>query len=65
MVASIVESDGGADVAAPEGWTVIRDDSIEGALRQTIYLKVAGPAEPPSYTWTLSNRQQVAGGLST
>jgi hypothetical protein len=65
MVGSIVTSDGTAAVTAPEGWSVLRNDAVPGVLRQTIYTKVAGPSEPPSYTWTLSKTSQVAGGLST
>jgi hypothetical protein len=65
MLASIVSSSDGTGFAAPEGWTVVRDDIVPGALRQTIYRKVAGPAEPDSYTWTLPWRGRVAGGLTT
>jgi hypothetical protein len=65
MVASIVTSDGGAAVTAPDGWATVRHDVLPGAIRQTIYTKVAGVSEPGSYTWTLSGRGQVAGGVST
>jgi len=65
MVASIVTSDGSAAVTAPGGWSTVRDDALPGALRQTIYTKVAEGMEPGSYTWTLSGRAQVAGGVST
>jgi hypothetical protein len=65
MVASIVTSDGGAAVTAPDGWATVRDDVLPGAIRQTIYTKVAEASEPGSYTWTLSGRSQVAGGVST
>jgi len=65
MVASIVTSDGSAAVTAPDGWSTVRNDALPGALRQTIYTKVAEDTEPGSYTWTLSGRAQVAGGVST
>jgi hypothetical protein len=65
MVASIVSSDDDPVAAAPEGWTPVRSDLIPDTLRQTIFVKVAGDAEPPSYTWTLSERQQLAGGITT
>jgi hypothetical protein len=64
LVASVVTSDGTAAVTAPDGWNVLRNDAISGVLRQTIYTKVAGSSEPPSYTWTLSKTSQVAGGVS-
>jgi hypothetical protein len=65
MVASVVTSDGTASITRPDGWTVLRNDAVPGVLRQTLYTKVAGAAEPPSYTWTLSGQAQIAGGLST
>ena len=65
MAASVVTSDGTAAVTAPDGWNVLRSDAVPGMLRQTIYTKVAGPSEPPSYTWGLSKTSQVAGGVTT
>ncbi|MGH9009904.1 MAG: metallophosphoesterase [Acidimicrobiia bacterium] len=65
MVASVVTSGDTSAVTAPDGWGVLRDDAVPGALRQMIYTKVAGSSEPPSYTWTLSRQAQVAGGVST
>jgi hypothetical protein len=44
---------------------VVREEAIGGALRQAVYVKVAGALEPPSYTCTLSAAQQVAGGITT
>jgi hypothetical protein len=64
MVASVVASADGPGFTAPAGWTVVRDDAVPGALRQTIYLKVAGPDEPASYTWNLPWPGRVAGGLT-
>jgi hypothetical protein len=64
MVASVVSSAGGAGLTAPDGWSVVRDDAIPGTLRQTVYLKVAGAAEPESYTWRLGSRDRLAGGLT-
>src|SRR6185503_16620116 len=65
LLASIVTSDDGPFVTAPAGWTVVRNDAIPGRLRQTLYTRVAGPSEPGAYTWTLSGRAQVAGGLTS
>jgi calcineurin-like phosphoesterase family protein len=64
MVASVVGSQNAGRFTAPPGWAVVRDDSVKSRLRQTIYLKIAGPEEPESYTWLLPKRQQVAGGLT-
>ena len=65
MVASVVSGSDGKGFTAPEGWAVVRNDTVRRKLRQTIYLKVAGPDEPDSYTWRLSWRGRVAGGLTT
>jgi hypothetical protein len=65
MVASIVSNDDGPAFSAPAGWSIVREDSIPDTLRQTIYVKVAGPSEPASYTWTLSQYRRVAGGITT
>src|SRR5205085_7696059 len=64
MVASIVTSDDAPAVAGPDGWAIVRNDVFPGALRQTIYTRVAEFDEPPAYTWTLSGRAQAAGGLT-
>ena len=65
MLAAIVSNDDEPRFSAPVGWAVVRDDSIPDRLRQSVYVKVAGPAEPSSYTWKLSEWRRVAGGVTT
>ena len=65
LLASIVTSDDAPLVTGPDGWTAVRNDAIPGRLRQTLYTRIAGPSEPGDYTWTLSGRAQVAGGLTS
>ncbi|HYH52054.1 MAG TPA: metallophosphoesterase, partial [Acidimicrobiia bacterium] len=65
MLASVVTSDDDPITTAPDGWAKVRSDVVPGTLRQTIYAKVAQEAEPPSYTWTLDEREQLAGGITT
>jgi hypothetical protein len=65
MVASIVSNDDQPGFAAPAGWEVVRDDTIAGTLRQTVYVKVAGLSEPPSYTWNLGAWRRIAGGITS
>ena len=71
MLASIVMS-GAATITPPSGWAVVRDpgsnaalDTTSGTLRHAVYFKVAGSAEPSSYTWSLSASRNVAGGLAS
>jgi hypothetical protein len=63
MVASVVAGDSGP-LAAPPGWSLVSDDAIPGTLRQAVYLKVAGSAEPPDYTWTAASPAMLAGGIT-
>lgn len=65
MLASIVISDDDPAFTAPAGWTLVRQDTIKDILRQAVYVKVAGPAEPASYTWTVSSARRMAGGITT
>jgi hypothetical protein len=65
MVASLVMSDDDPGFNAPSGWTVVRDDSIKDTLRQTVYMKVAGSSEPPSYSWGVPPGRRMAGGITT
>jgi hypothetical protein len=65
MVASVVSNDDDPAFSAPSGWTLVRDDVAGNALRQAVYVKVAGEAEPSSYTWRLSSSRRVTGGITT
>jgi hypothetical protein len=67
MVASIVVNDSAPGLAPPpSGWSLVRTDSVSGALRQSVYVKVAGGSEPVSYTWALtSDWRRLAGGIVT
>jgi hypothetical protein len=65
MVASIASNDDDPGFSAPAGWTLVSNESIVDRVRQAVYVKVAGVAEPGSYTWTLSEFRRVAGGITT
>lgn len=64
MVASIVVNDDSDSVTAPDGWQLVRSDAIPGAVRQAVYVKVAGEQEPARYTWTLPTARRIAGGIT-
>ncbi|MCA1844502.1 MAG: hypothetical protein LC792_15190 [Actinobacteria bacterium] len=65
MVAQIVSNDDNPGFTAPAGWNLVSDRSILDAVRQAVYVKVAGASEPSSYTWTLTDYRRVAGGITT
>jgi hypothetical protein len=48
MVAQIVSNDDNPGITAPAGWTLVSDRSILDAVRQAVYVKVAGASEPPT-----------------
>ena len=51
-------------ISAPSGWTAVRQDVADKAVRQSVYVKVAGSSEPSSYTWILDGSRRVAGGIT-
>jgi hypothetical protein len=65
MVASIVSNDDEPGFTAPAGWTVLRQHTIKDTLRQAVYVKVAGTAEPASYAWKVSSSRRLAGGITS
>ena len=65
MVAAIVSDQANPAFGPPAGWSVVEDDAIPGTLRQTVYVRVAGPAEPGAYTWTVAGLRRVTGGITT
>ena len=65
MLASVATNDDSPAVTAPAGWTTVRTDALFDRLRQTVYAKVAGPSEPWSYTWSLSDYRRLAGGITS
>jgi hypothetical protein len=54
---------GNPTITPPAGWTLVRQDVNGNTHRQSIFVKVAGGAEPASYTFTLSAAQSAAGGI--
>ncbi|HVW35492.1 MAG TPA: metallophosphoesterase [Acidimicrobiia bacterium] len=64
LLASIASDQTTPAFGAPAGWTVVQDSTVKGRLRQTVYEKVAGDAEPASYTWTTRGKHHIAGGIT-
>ncbi|MFP5346714.1 MAG: hypothetical protein ACLGIA_06785 [Actinomycetes bacterium] len=50
-------------VTAPSGWTLVRNDVNGTAIRQAVYVRVAGASEPTSYTWGLSQSKAAVGQI--
>lgn len=66
LLAQIVVFDPNAsDVpTAPSGWTLIRRDFVSGGYKLTswVYYKIAGSAEPATYSWNIAS-QWAAGAM--
>ncbi|HEY3237993.1 MAG TPA: metallophosphoesterase, partial [Acidimicrobiia bacterium] len=65
MVCSIVLNDDDPSVSAPPGWTLVRQDGVLNAVMQAVFVRVAGAAEPSSYTWNIPDFRRIAGGISS
>ena len=64
VLVAVVDVRGNPTITAPAGWTLVRLDTSGNVMRQGVYVRVAGSSPPASYTWTLSNVQSAAGGIS-
>jgi hypothetical protein len=62
MVAAVVVNDTFPEIAAPPGWTQVRRDENRSAVRQDIYYKVAGPADPATFTWSINSSGRLLAG---
>ena len=54
---------GGPTITPPAGWTLIRQDISGSAIRQAVFIHIAGSSEPADYTFSLSSAQSAAGGI--
>lgn len=69
MIASIATRPSTISITPPAGWTLIRQ-VVQGSLNSSVmstYYRVAGAAEPASYTWTFSGGTHTgaAGGIAS
>jgi hypothetical protein len=67
MIASITVQTSATVVTPPVGWTLVRqtDNATAPTGSLYVYRRVAGGAEPASYTWTTTNLAYAAGGIQS
>ena len=67
MIAAIGIRPAQATLAPPAGWVPIRrvDNTFGVTHSLAVYGKVAGAAEPDSYSWTLGESTHAAGGIQS
>ena len=53
----------GVVITPPEGWSLVRDDTVVDQLVFPDYQKKAGPSEPDSYTFSLSRKKHPVEAL--
>jgi hypothetical protein len=63
LVAS-VDVRGNPTTTPPAGWTLVRFDAVSTTMRKSTYVKVAGAAEPSSYTFGFSKSQGASAIVS-
>jgi len=65
MVAALVVDGGsGVTVTAPTGWVLARSQVQGTSVRTSVFTKVAGSAEPASYTFSFSAARKAVGSIS-
>ena len=52
---------GSATIAPPAGWSAVRSDTAGTTSRQSVFVHVAGAAEPDFHRWTFSASVNAAG----
>jgi hypothetical protein len=62
LLAQVTYNTSGA-ITAPAGWSLVRSDVNTTAVRQSVFVHVAGSSEPPSYTFTLAAAHGAVGTI--
>lgn len=54
---------GKPNIKPPAGWTLVLSTRLSTTMSQAVYVRIAGPSEPSSGTWTFSKAVAAAGGM--
>jgi len=64
LLLATVDYRGGAEIdSVPAGWTLLRRDDNGTAVIKVTYYRVAGGAEPATYTWAFDRRPPAVGSI--
>jgi hypothetical protein len=63
LLLAAVTQDGNGNFTTPAGWTSLLTSDGSRSPRLAIFRRVAGAAEPASYTFTSSRSDDIAGGM--
>ena len=64
MVAHVIVRTAGNSIAAPAGWNIVLRQDSTSSIATATYVKVAGSAEPASYTWSFGTSGEASGGIA-
>jgi Calcineurin-like phosphoesterase len=64
LVASVGTNADATILPSDQGWTVVRDDVITGALRQAVYVRAVTSTDPTMYQWTIPEGTRRIGGIT-
>jgi len=65
ILAQVVVQKAGNAIAAPAGWSLVLRQDTSSSIATATYVKVAGAAEPASYTWTFGTAGEASGGIAS
>ena len=65
MVAYVVVRTAGNIITPPAGWKLVRRRDSGSSISTASYVKVAGSAEPASYTWSFGTADEASGGIAS
>ena len=65
MLAHVVVRTAGNAMAAPAGWNMVLRQDTSSAVATATYVKVAGAAEPASYSWSFGTAGEASGGIAS
>ncbi len=56
LIAGVAEHEVG-QITAPAGWTLLREDKVEGDVWLWMWYRVAGGSEPPEHVWEVPDKR--------
>src|SRR6266478_1341762 len=65
MVAHVVVRTAGNTITPPAGWHLVLRQDSGWSISTASYVKVAGSAEPASYTWSFGTADEASGGIAS
>jgi Glycosyl hydrolases family 16 len=64
LLAQVAVNDAASVITPPEGWVQIQRTQSRSSIAMASFYRVAGTAEPGSYTFTFDSSQAATGGLA-